>query len=109
MFLFGHSPLQALTRGCTSYLSLSRSLQETIDPRTRCQRGLFSVSQPNDDIYLVLRVDKVLQGDSTAIELYTKTDLVRHHSPSRLLPRLHANAHTQRGRMNGTALEREGD
>jgi len=50
--------------------------QEASEYRTRCNKGIFSVSQSSDDIYLVLKIDKVLQGDSSAIDLYTKTDLV---------------------------------
>ncbi len=45
--------------------------------RTMCQRAIFSVTQPTEDIFLVLRVEKVLQGDNTAVDLYTKTDIVQ--------------------------------
>ncbi len=42
-----------------------------------CQRAIFSVTQPSEDIFLVLRIEKVLQGDNTAVDLYTKTDIVQ--------------------------------
>ena len=37
-------------------------------------QGIFSVRQPNPDIYLVVRVDKILQGNiATCTEPYLKT------------------------------------
>lgn len=39
---------------------------------------MFRVAKPNPDIYLVLRIEKVLQGDpDSSFELYSKYDLVR--------------------------------
>jgi hypothetical protein len=47
------------------------------DFETLTHRALFSISQPNEDIYLVLRIDRVLQGDpDKADELYIKPKLL---------------------------------
>lgn len=39
-------------------------------------QAIFSVAEPHGDIYLVVRIEKVLQGSvSSALEQYTRTDV----------------------------------
>ncbi|KAL6048775.1 Dedicator of cytokinesis protein 6 [Balamuthia mandrillaris] len=53
---------------------LGKHMQES-DPLTRAQKALFTVTKRSPDIYLVLQVEKVLQGDADALDPYMKVDL----------------------------------
>eukprot|EP01114_Cavostelium_apophysatum_P003911 TRINITY_DN1404_c0_g1_i1.p1 TRINITY_DN1404_c0_g1~~TRINITY_DN1404_c0_g1_i1.p1 ORF type:complete len:1840 (+),score=629.05 TRINITY_DN1404_c0_g1_i1:76-5595(+) len=60
--------------------------QKVKDPITMAKKALFTVTNPSVDLYFVLRVEKVLQGDNeTVSEPYIKHSSIRDREKERLV------------------------